>query len=358
MKFAWWPHTINPAVASYRLRCARIVEQLQCDGFDAGIYRPGIKPEILVLSKRYDHSSVEIARKLREDYGTRLVLDLCDNHFYAESASDLWRKRAEALRHAITAVDLVVASTDQLAGVIASETACKNIVVIGDAVESPYQPGGIFRAWHLLAEMRLLSLHTDMAKDGIPEGHRLVWFGNHGSGNAEGGMSDLSHLQDILECCHQNYPISLTVISNHRAKYQRTMLSWLIPTYYLDWNLATFSRALKWHNVAVIPVTRNPFTLCKTNNRVATALLHGLGVVADSIPSYQPLADYVELDNWEGGIIRLIEDRKYKDESVAAGVQKINHEWSVGHIADFWLTALVSIDEEKPNAHRQLPFAK
>ena len=33
----------------------------------------------------------------------------------------------------------------------------------------------------------------------------------------------------------------------------------------------------------------NPFTLCKTVNRLATALLLGLPVVADMIPSYEEL---------------------------------------------------------------------
>lgn len=346
MKYAWWPHTTNLAVASYRLRCARIVEQLQSGGFDAGLYYPGIKPEILILSKRYDRKSVETAQILRRNYGTRLVLDLCDNHFFADSASTVWEKRAKDLSEAIATVDLVVASTDQLATVITSEIGNTNIVVIGDAVEPPYQPSGLFSlALHPLAHLRLLSLRTKMAKDAIPQGHRLIWFGNHGSGNAAGGMSDLNHLQDILKHCHQNYPISLTVISNNRDKYQRTTLSWSIPTYYLDWNLSTFSRALKLHDVAVIPVTRNPFTLCKTNNRILTALLHGLGVIADSIPSYQSLAECVELDNWEEGIIKLTEDKIYKDKSVAAGVQKIHHEWSIDHIANQWLTALDSINE-------------
>jgi len=340
MKFCWWPHTTNPAVASYRLRCKRIVECLKNNGFDAGIYHPGVKPKSLILSKRYDRQSIETARLLRAKYGTRLILDLCDNHFYAETPSEVWKKRADELREAIATVDLIVASTSQLAEIIASETVCHDIVVIGDAVELPYQPNTFSRACHLIAELHLMSLRNKINQGAIPQGHRLVWYGNHGSGNAEGGMSDLNRLQNILEYCHQNYSISLTVISNHQAKYQQMTASWSIPTYYLDWNLTTISTALRLHDIAVIPVTQNPFTLCKTNNRIATALLHGLGVVADSIPSYQPFADCIELDNWEDGIINLIQNKTYKEAAVDIGINKIKTDWSIDKIANLWLATL------------------
>lgn len=345
MNFAWWPHTTNSTVASYRLRCKRIVEHLQSQGIDAGIYHAGIKPKILILSKRYDYKSLQTARMLRTHYGTQLVLDLCDNHFYSDSIADIWKVRAKELRDAIATVDLVIASTEQLANVIFSETACTNIVVIGDAAEQPYQPNTLLRVWNGFAQFRLLSLMAKMAKDNIPTGHRLVWYGHHGSENAAGGISDLSRVKNVLEYCHQNNPISLTVISNNRAKYLQTINAWSIPTYYLDWNLATFSKALQLHDVAIIPVTQNPFTLSKTNNRLATALLHGLGIVADAIPSYQAFADCIELDNWAEGLSQLIEDKKYKEISIATGIQKINREWSIDCIANLWLAALTK--EEK-----------
>lgn len=339
-KFAWWPHTTNPAVASYRLRCKRIVEWLQNKGFEAGIYDAGIKPEILVLSKRYDRQSIETAQQLRSKYDTRLILDLCDNHFYAETTADVWKNRAQELREAITAVDLVIASTSQLANVIKEETACNNVEIIGDAVELPYYPNVLLRAFHLKAELELMRLRNKMVQDGISSGHRLVWYGNHGSGNAEGGMSDLNRLKDILEYCHRNYSISLTVISNNEAKYKKITASWALPTYYLDWDLTTVSTALQLHDIAVIPVTKNAFTMCKTNNRIATAFLHGLAIVADSIPSYQSFSDCIVLDNWEAGITKLITDKQYKESSVNTGINKIKTDWSIHQIAGLWLAAL------------------
>ncbi|MEJ0059369.1 MAG: hypothetical protein WDM79_07290 [Terricaulis sp.] len=48
-------------------------------------------------------------------------------------------------------------------------------------------------------------------------------------------------------------------------------------------------------------MTANPFTLCKSNNRVATALWHGAPVLADRIPAYDELADFAVLDDWDAG---------------------------------------------------------
>ena len=47
--------------------------------------------------------------------------------------------------------------------------------------------------------------------------------------------------------------------------------------------------ALARHRVAVIPVECNAYTVGKTMNRPATAIMAGLGVVGDAIPSYEEL---------------------------------------------------------------------
>lgn len=340
MNVAWWPHTSNPVVASYRLRCKQIVEQLKRDGHDVGRYAPRMRPTTLVLSKRYDPRSIATAAELRERHGTRLVLDLCDNHFYATQASPYWEKRAESLRAAISTVDLVVASTPTLAEVIRNETGHQDIVVIGDAVEPPYMPSADERIRHPLAELDLSRLHSALQRDGLTPGHRLVWFGSHGSGNAEGGMSDLLRLRTQLEQLHRNHPLSLTVISNSYKLYRQIMAPWAIPTHYLRWRGETFSRALRLHGLTVIPVTRNPFTLCKSNNRALTSLRHGLCVLADSIPSYTELGDCVELDNWEDGLIRLQEEEAYRQRQLAAGKKKLATTYSLEQIAAQWATAL------------------
>jgi len=340
MRFAWWPHTSNSSVASYRLRCLRVVEELSRRGVDAALFRAGDVPDVLVLSKRYDAASLEAALGLRTRRGTRVVLDLCDNHFHSASDAPQWQRRGEALRDAARAADLVIASSDALERVVQAETqSAVQTVVIGDAAEAPdLDPPSRWR--HPLAEHRLRRLRTRLARVPAAPGRRLVWFGNHGSDYAEGGMSDLCSIQAVLEAANRDSPLSLTVISNSRAKFADLTRSWRLATHYVDWHPATFSRALQCHDVALIPVRPNPFTLCKTNNRVATALLHGLGVAADSIPSYRALAEWVVLDNWHDGLHRLMSDADYRRACVARGGEMVRTQWSIERIGSQWLQAL------------------
>ena len=222
----WWPHTTDERIASFRLRCLRIVEHLAGQGMDAALYRPGdAAPSVLVLSKRYDAGSLEQALQLRRTAGTRVLLDLCDNHFYFE----------------------------------------------GD------DPGLAARA-----------------------------------------------------------PVSLSVISNDERKFRRLFAGWRLPGTYLPWHAHTFSRALRLHSLCVVPVGLNPFTRCKTNNRVATALLHGLNVVATRIPGYDEFGEQVVLDDWGFGLGAYLDDAQRRRRDIEAGRQRLAQHYSLAAIAARW----------------------
>lgn len=344
MNVAWWPHTTNRAVASYRLRCWQIIEEIRRRGLSADLYRPWKVPQVLVMSKRYDATSLQAARALRDARGTRLVLDLCDNHFHADTDDTQWKRRADALRATVRSMDLIVASTPTLAEVVRAEAGPEvPIEVVGDAAEAPYNPGRLPRMLHGVAERRLNQLRAELQRQPVLSGRRLVWFGNHGSAYAEGGMSDLVSLRKALEEAHREAPLSLTVVSNHRAKFDQLTAGWAVPVHYVEWHPNTVSRALCLHDVAVVPVRTNPFTMCKTNNRVATATLHGLAVAADAIPSYRDLGNWIVLDDWETGLRRLMDDAQYRASCVASGKTLLAAHWSLKHVTDQWLHALSRI---------------
>jgi hypothetical protein len=54
-------------------------------------------------------------------------------------------------------------------------------------------------------------------------------------------------------------------------------------------------------NLIVIPITPNPFTKCKTNNRLATALWYGIPTLSDRIPAYDDLREFAFLGAWDEG---------------------------------------------------------
>ncbi len=92
-RIAFWPQTRDINVASYRIRCAQVVEALREAGTPVSIYSDKIRryfqflpfvgaPDILVLSKRTRLTSLARAVGLKQKYGTRLILDLSDNIYF------------------------------------------------------------------------------------------------------------------------------------------------------------------------------------------------------------------------------------------------------------------------------------
>lgn len=306
MTVHFWPHTKNPNVASYRLRCQRIMEGLINQGMEVRLFSEGDIPEKLVLSKRYDPPSIQKALELKKAFGTRLYLDICDNHFYYQKPDPAAIKRAMQLRDAIRSVDVVIASSKYLAEVINEETRnFTSSVVISDLVDFPYKPSLIEKIKYPISYLQFKKLELSLCRYSKSDFYKLVWFGNHGGGYADCGMNDLDTIRPYLECMNKETPIHLTIISNSWRKYRALTKYWKIPTSYLPWNRVFFSSVLSLHSVSIIPIRKNPFTMSKTSNRVETSLIHGLGVIADAIPSYMDYKSDICLDDWMNGLRRL-----------------------------------------------------
>lgn len=288
----------------------------------------------LVYSKVYHDSAQAEARRLRAN-GTRIVVDLCDNHFYNPLNLDTLGTAAASLRRMLGEADELVASTDAMAEVLRGEARADTpVTVIGDAVETRIE-GVRTTPWaRWWARRRLEALSARLGADAGPA--RLVWFGSHGGPSGDYGMGDLETVRPLLESLHRDHPLSLTVISNSAAKFARLIRPWNLPTHYLAWNAETFLDALRLHAIALIPIRQNPFTRCKTNNRLATALTAGLAVVASGIPSYGPFDECCALDDWSGGLQRYILDPDARRRDVASGRALVQRESSLAVIADQW----------------------
>src|SRR3546814_13316965 len=103
-------------------------------------------------------------------------------------------------------------------------------------------------------------------------------------------------------------------------------LGWSVPTQYVEWDLKSSARIIAEHDVAVIPVVSNPYTVCKTNNRLVFALHLGLPVVADPIPSYQAFSEACVLGDWETGLRRYLSDHSLRKRPPHAARQIIRRE--------------------------------
>lgn len=308
-KVRFWPHKENKNTASFRLRCLRILEGLQDAGMDASLYKEDEAPTHLVLSKRYDAASLAQALSLRKNHGTKIFLDVCDNHFYSKMDTSSAIERANQFLTALQSVDEVIASSEYLARLIEEKTEdSKPVRVIGDIVELP--PKTLWRSYFLHPRpwIELYQLKQALDRLGQDKRTRLVWFGIHGNTYGDGGMEDLKLVTDMLEAVNKTHPLSLTIISSSKQKFEGLSRDWNFNSYYLPWNLQTFTTAMKLHGTALIPIKLSPFTLAKTSNRVTTSLVHGLHVIADAIPSYVEYKDSISIGDWEKNLLEQVTD--------------------------------------------------
>jgi hypothetical protein len=290
----------------------------------------------VVYSKAYSNKDYEEARALKKT-GVKVAVDLCDNHLYNPKGLPYWTEAGSRLRRMLALADAVTVSTDALARTLSDQVqGLRPPTIIGDAVETDIRcdSGGWWSRWR--SKRRLIGLRREIERDRAEDRVPLVWFGSHGSPYAEGGMLDLVRIQDVLEKVAQRHPLSLTVISNSRRTFLSTLGSWRIPAHYMDWHPSTFLRALTLHEIAVIPSTDNPFTRCKTNNRLALALAMGLAVVADPVPSYEPFSGVARIGDWEQALDVYVSNPAVRARDVNAGRELVFRDWSIERIADRW----------------------
>lgn len=341
---AWFATDYDPGIASIRLRCLQVLEELPRLGIPAERFREQDldRYTAVVFSKAYDARALGLATTLASR-GKKVCFDICDNHFFGAEGSAVLIDRKNRLERMLGLAHHVTVSTPVLRSQIAEAfpgTAAK-MSVIPDPLDrlattpSP-DPGPASRV-HLWRLRRFLASHQPRLK--------LIWFGNHGVPHADGGMADLHRVREPIEAAHRSLPLTLTVVSNSYRKYRSVRAGWKVPTLYLPWNRDSFWTVLRMHDVAILPITRNPFTEAKTINRAATALLADLGVVADAIPGYEELRPHIFLDDWTEGLRRYAEHRASEGPRIQAARDQLMERYSTPTIAAQWRDLLLRLHE-------------
>ena len=346
---SFWPQTRNINTASYRIRCAQVVDALREAGTDVKIYSDKIRryfqflpfmgaPDILVLSKRTRLTSLARAVKLKQKYGTKLILDLSDN-IYFEGAKDKAGTREKRLKlpSYVNQFDMIVTPSPYLESELRQHIRKDmHFRVIPDAVENTPTLSSADRAKETKAFEALSAFQNDIAANGIETGRRLVWFGVSGTEAARNGMYDVEAYCEILERHNAEKPISLSIISDDEARHRELFGKAGFKTHYLDWNFFTFNSALKLHDIAILPIRTNRYTLSKSANRITTSFADGLAVCASLIPSYEPFKGAAVFDDWEEGLARLMRDGEDRSARIELARQIIANEYSLPVIAKEW----------------------
>lgn len=346
LRVAFWPHLSDQQIASTRIRCYQVVEGMRSLGADVGLFevtKPA--PHVLVLAKRYDEATLKQAVALREGHGTRLVLDLCDNHIDTVEETEKLKRRRLALEAAMQAVDRIVVSTRSLSAHLLAhmpELAAK-VHVIGDSIDMSAVKGA-GAPLSLAERVRNAKSWVREHMRPVKHGRRLIWFGNHGSAGAEGGMQDIDLVAPSLARHHRHEPLKLTVVSNNRDKFNKLAQRWEFDSEYVPWSLDALRRLAVKQDISIIPARLNPFTECKSPNRAVTSFLMGWSVVCSPLPSYVDMFGENLVMDWDAGLESLMQQESLRRQQVERAEVIIMKSSDIRAVASEWLALVKDIE--------------
>jgi len=193
---------------------------------EAGLWRNGDRPDVLVLQKAYgSHPSAPV-----------MILDICDPD---------WEQNDQVMS-TVRQVDAVTCPTEALADVL--RVHARRVVVIPDR--------------HDLARLPSPRGHHEVAR-------RIVWFGQHQNALA---------LESLIPTIEQS-ELSLTVVSDrnpHVYRYADRPHAFRRCCSYSRFRWRTIHALLREHDVCLVPRRNVPSDGFKSDNRETLALLCGV----------------------------------------------------------------------------------
>ncbi len=341
---SWKPVQYNFNVASARVRTFLPCQYLQEAGWLCEVFQKENKKQyqLVVFQKAYEPKDLILAEELKSQ-GTKIVLDLCDNHFYNPYNLKDYIEKEKRMSKMIELADAVTVATPELGKLISHP----QVMVIDDIIY--FYPlswqGSLrskFRRWRNYASNEF----------------RVVWFGNsklakvyerEGIKTAPSGLSIISKAIPALEKLHREQPVRLTVISNSKQHFERETKGVSFPAVYHEWEISSFPILFQENDTCIIPFDINPFTICKTNNRMAASLSLGVSVIADKIPSYAEFSEFALFENWEENLRTYATNKKLRQQHVEQGGKYVRRTYNKQRAIDQWsaLFKLVLKDVDK-----------
>jgi glycosyltransferase involved in cell wall biosynthesis len=365
----WRLSAWDPDIASVRYRAAIPARHLADRGiasrFSAashGVLEP-TPPDAVVFVKAFGGRDVELARRSAAA-GVPVVLDVCDNVFaprYRAHSSENLRRMAEVAA-------AVVTTGPALADVLRTELgAGLPLHVVPDPVEwqddvraaarivmqqrlgralrerradTPRALGAAFtRGLAPAVRRRLPTTETTV----LPQ---VLWFGNVGSVEPRFGIVNLADIAADLEAAAREVRFRLLVVTSDREAYRRHIRPLAVETAFAPWDRLMIFGYLRESEVAVLPNSRDEFSICKSANRATLALSQGVPVVATHIPSLEPFAGSVLFDDFRGGIVTYLRNRELSAEHVSRAIELIEREYAPAVVAERWRVILSAIADE------------
>lgn len=322
MTLAFKPRVKDPTIASYRYRVLEPISFLKARGQSVELFDEAYldRYDAVVFSKAYAPEDRKLARRLKAA-GKRVLLDLCDDHFYNPFDLPKYREAREGLLAMIALCDQVVCSTPVLARAVQAHAGlAETPAVAPDA----YEPAGV-------------EVGTPTPLD---QPARLLWFGRHGSPNAPAGLADLLLIKDPLLKAYAKRPFELVVCSDSPERFEQVAPELHVPARFVAWTPESFAAELARTDGVLIPLSDNPFVAAKTHNRLSLALSAGAPVVADHLASYEEFAPFCFIGDWAAGLEAVLLRPDEARARAREALPYLEEIWSAEAIAPLWEAAL------------------
>ncbi len=334
-RYAFYAKRYARSKASIRLRLLEPVAALRAEELDVSRYpRFGSAKglDAVVISKAFGRGAQRVIASARKA-GCSLIFDICDNRF-----ANTPRASTEQCAHMSTLLgqaDIVTVPTDRMGQLLVSQAPAiaDRIRIVPDMLDDMSAAPSTLA---IADRVRLHRLRRFLQRH--PGALHCVWFGNNMPGIS--GVCQMGEAIAQLAIFAERQPVTLTIISNKPDLYRRASADWGIPHTYMPWSQASFPAALRMHRVAIVPVPRNDYTAGKSINRPATAIVAGLGVIADAIPAYEELRPFVALDDWQGGLERYAFRWEAEQPRLAAARAHLDDSYGRRRVAERWAEIL------------------
>jgi hypothetical protein len=322
MTLAFKARVQDETIASYRYRVLEPIRFLKTRGQSVEEFDPAYldRYEAVVFSKAYGPEDRKLARRLKAA-GKRVILDLCDDHFFNPADLPKYREASDSLKAMIAICDQVVCSTPVLA---------RSLQAHARLAETPAVAPDAY-------EQATVSAGPPTPAD---QPAQLLWFGRHGSPNAPAGMADLLLIKDALTEALALRPFELVVCSDSRERFEEVAPELPVPARFVTWTPESFAEELTRTDAVIIPLSDNPFVAAKTHNRLSLALSAGVPVVADRLDSYEEFAPFAWIGDWTAGLEAVL-TRPEEARARASGARPyLEAHWSAEAVAPLWEAAL------------------
>ena len=322
MTLAFKARAPDPAIASYRYRVLEPIAFLKARGHAAEEFKEARldRYRMVVFSKAYGPKDRELARRLK-GAGKRVILDLCDDHFYNPAGLAKYREADASLREMIGLCDTVICSTRVLARAVQANA---GLSVTPAVAPDAYEQAGVSAGPPTPADRPA----------------QLLWFGRHGSPNAPAGMADLLLVKEALAEARDRRPFEVVVCSDSEERFAEVAPELGVPARFVAWTPASFAEELARADAVLIPLSDNPFVAAKTHNRLTLALSAGVPVVADHHDSYDEFAPFAFIGDWRAGLEAVLLQPEAARLRAADARPYLEAHWSPQAVAPLWEAAL------------------